>query len=343
MTSVLGIETSCDETAIALVNSSGTIIFEKTFTQDYTNYGGVIPELAARNHMEILPKLLSEALQTKQVTLESFDAIAVTSEPGLIGGLLVGVVFAKTLGSLLNKPVLPINHLEGHLLTARLTNPELEFPYLTLLLSGGHCQIIYAKKLGEYLLLGETRDDALGEAFDKVGRLLGLEYPGGPAVEKLAKLGQENIYQLPKAFYKEKHADFSFSGLKTAVARQLSKEESSDQIRANLAASFQKTVADILQDRLQRALEICQEKNLPLDKVVLAGGVAANLYLKEKLSSFCEKFNKSLITPPIRLCTDNGVMIAWAGLERFLAGERGNYHFSPQSRSPLHKTAKLSE
>jgi N6-L-threonylcarbamoyladenine synthase len=333
MAVILGIETSCDETALAVVDSSRAILVEKTFTQDYARYGGVIPELAARNHLEILPNLVSIALQEKKISLETLDAIAVTSEPGLIGGLLVGVSFAKGLASALKKPCLPINHLEGHLLTARLTHAELEFPYLTLLVSGGHCQILFIKKLGDYLVLGETRDDALGEAFDKTARLLGLDYPGGPALEKLAKSGDPNSYKLPKAFYKENHADFSFSGLKTAVARQLSKETSTPEVKANIAASFQKTVGEILTDRLQAALNICEENNLEFKQLVIAGGVAANLYLKEMIGGFCAKIGKDLIVPPIRLCTDNGVMIAWAGMERFLAGDRGNYSFAPKSRS----------
>jgi N6-L-threonylcarbamoyladenine synthase len=333
MAVILGIETSCDETALAVVDSSRNILVEKTFTQDYARYGGVIPELAARNHLEILPSLVSIALQEKKISLEALDAIAVTSEPGLIGGLLVGVSFAKGLASALKKPCLPINHLEGHLLTARLTHAELEFPYLTLLVSGGHCQILFIKKLGDYLLLGETRDDALGEAFDKTARLLGLDYPGGPALEQLAKSGDPTYYKLPKAFYKENHADFSFSGLKTAVARQLSKENSTPAVKANIAASFQKTVGEILTDRLQAALNICEENNLEFKQLVIAGGVAANLYLKEIIGGFCTKIGKELIVPPIRLCTDNGVMIAWAGMERFLAGDRGNYSFAPKSRS----------
>ena len=332
---VLGIETSCDETAIALLDDKRNILLNDLYSQIkiHAQYGGVIPELAARKHIEILPKLIENTIITGKLRLNEIDAIAVTAGPGLIGGVIVGVMFAKSIASALGKPCIPINHLEGHALTARLTDPTLEFPYLLLLVSGGHCQIIYAKCIGQYQVLGSTRDDAVGEVFDKVAKMLGLSYPGGPIIEKLALNGNPNTYNFPKPFFREKHCNMSFSGIKTAVSRQIIKEsELNDQIIADIAASFQNAIAMTLCDRLERAIENCSEL---FNSVVIAGGVAANQYIASKISELCIKYDKKLVVPPISLCTDNGAMIAWAGVERLHLGCKGSIDFIPRSKWSL--------
>lgn len=332
---VLGIETSCDETAIAVVDQHRNILLNEIYSQIkiHAQYGGVIPELAARKHIEILPKLLENAINNSKLNLNNIDAIAVTAGPGLIGGVIVGVMVAKGIASALSKPCIPVNHLEGHALTARLTDPTLEFPYLLLLVSGGHCQIIYVRGVGNYNILGSTRDDAVGEAFDKVAKMLSLGYPGGPAVEKLALKGDPSSYNFPKAFLKEKHCNMSFSGIKTAVSRQIAKEdELNEEIKANICASFQEAIAITLADRLEIAINSYNEH---FDSVVIAGGVAANRYIASKLSRLCARYNKKLIVPPIGLCTDNGAMIAWAGIERLEINNRWSLNFAPKSRWSL--------
>lgn len=332
---VLGIETSCDETAIAVVDSNRKILLNEVYSQIklHAQYGGVIPELAARNHIEILPKLISEAIHNKRLDLNEMNAIAVTGGPGLIGGVIVGVMVAKGLASALNKPFIAVNHLEGHALTARLTNATLEFPYLLLLVSGGHCQILYAKSLSDYKLLGSTKDDAVGEAFDKVAKMLNLQYPGGPAIEKLSLQGNANAYSFPKAFFRESHCDMSFSGIKTAVARQIAKEDNiTNECKANICASFQKAVFQTLCDRIKSAIAICEKNNMPFDNLVVSGGVAANQNLKYELQILCDQYKKHLIIPPISLCTDNAAMIAWVGIEKLVAGYTSELSFSPRSR-----------
>ena len=332
---VLGIETSCDETAIALIDNNRNILLNEVYSQIkiHEQYGGVVPELAARNHAEILPKLLGNAIDKGKLNLNKIDAIAVTAGPGLIGGVIVGVMVAKGIASALGKPCIPINHLEGHALTARLTDPSLEFPYLLLLVSGGHCQIIYIRSVGCYEILGSTKDDAVGEAFDKVAKMLSLGYPGGPAVEKLALNGNSSTYNFPKSFFKEKHCNMSFSGIKTAVSRQIAKEDHlNDKVKANICASFQEAIATTLADRLEMAINSCNEV---FDSVVIAGGVAANRYIAAKLYELSIRYNKKLVVPPINLCTDNGAMIAWAGIERLNIGYKGNINFAPKSRWSL--------
>ncbi len=331
---VLGIETSCDETAIAVVDQDRNILMNEIYSQIiHSQYGGVIPELAARNHVEILPKLLENAINDGRLNLDNIDAIAVTAGPGLIGGVIVGVMVAKGIASALGKPCIPVNHLEGHALTGRLIDPTLQFPYLLLLVSGGHCQIIYGRGVGNYELLGTTKDDAVGEAFDKAAKMLGLGYPGGPAVEKLALSGNPSSYSFPKAFFKEKHCNMSFSGIKTAVSRQIAKENQlNDNVKANISASFQDAIAVTLADRLEMAIRSCNEA---FDSVVIAGGVAANRYIASKLSEICTMHGKRLVVPPIGLCTDNGAMIAWTGIEKLVVGYKGDINFTPKSRWSL--------
>jgi N6-L-threonylcarbamoyladenine synthase len=332
---ILGIETSCDETAASIVSDSREILSHVVISQvlEHQKFGGVVPEIASRAHLDYLQKITLKAVCDANINISQLDAIAVTAGPGLIGGLLVGLMFAKGLSFALQKPLLAINHLEGHLLTARLTN-DVEFPFLILLVSGGHCQILIAEKIGKYHKLGSTLDDALGEAFDKVAKMLGLGYPGGPAIEKMATNGNEEAYQIPLAMKGRPCCDFSFSGIKTAVKRIIDNEkELNEEVISNICASFQKTVSEILIDRLKNSIK--KANNFPINKLVIAGGVAANQYLFKKISSFMFFYNINTIAPPISLCTDNGAMIAWAGIERFRLGMVDDLNFAPKARWPL--------
>jgi N6-L-threonylcarbamoyladenine synthase len=354
---ILGIETSCDETAVAIVDDQKNILSHALNSQIdlHKKYGGVVPELAARGHVEILDSLILESLKQAKLKLEDIDGFAVTAGPGLIGGVIVGLMAAKTLASVYKKPFIAVNHLEGHALTARLTS-EVEFPYLLLLVSGGHCQILIAKGVGDYLKLGETMDDALGEAFDKVAQMLGLPYPGGPQIEKSALVGNENRFKFSRplidGFLKKDHLfDFSFSGLKTAVRRQIEKligEEFSHFTSAqkitledknDIAASFQKTAAEILINRLENVMnsEFSGERiiDLGLRKLVIAGGVAANRYIFGHLQEWALNHNLEVVTPPINLCTDNAAMIAWAGVEKLRLDMQDDLNFKPRARWAL--------
>lgn len=330
---VLGIETSCDETAAAVVCSDKTILSNIIYSQisDHLPYGGVVPENAARSHLHYLPQVITQALIQANTTLEEIDAIAVTAGPGLIGGVMVGVMTAKAIAAVHEKPFIAINHLEGHALTARLTD-TVPFPFLLLLISGGHCQFILAKSLGCYDILGQTMDDAVGEAFDKTAKLLDLDYPGGPEIETLAKRGNPNRFKLPQPLKGKPGCDLSFSGLKTAVRQLIDCEVKNDQDRADIAASFQTTIANTLCERLTQCLTIHGET---INDLVIAGGVAANHYLREKLIKVAQQFQKRLVVPPPALCTDNAAMIAWAGLERLKAGYLSKLNFSPRPRWPL--------
>lgn len=330
---ILGIETSCDETAASIVNDEREILSHILYSQvkEHLKYGGVVPEIASRSHLLNIQKIVSNALEIANTNLNEIDGIAVTTGPGLIGGLLVGLMFAKGLCYPLSKPLITVNHLEAHVLTARLTNPELSFPYLILLVSGGHCQILQINNVGEYIKFGSTLDDALGEAFDKVAKMLGLGYPGGPIVEKLALDGDENYYKLPQAMKGRNNCDFSFSGLKTAVRLIIEKETLTAKTIANICASFQKTVSEILIDRLKNAIKISNSNN----NLVIAGGVAANQYIFKKVSEAMEYYGLRTIAPPINLCTDNGAMVAWAGVEKLKLGMIDSLNSQPKARWPL--------
>lgn len=345
---ILGIETSCDETAVAIVDDKKNILSNLVISQIdlHKEFGGVVPEIAARSHADILDKLIQKSLSQANLKFKDLDAIAVTAGPGLIGGVIVGLTCAKTIASIHKKPFLAINHLEAHALTIRLTNEKVSFPYLLLLVSGGHCQILLAHGINNYQKIGETIDDALGEAFDKVAQMLGLEYPGGPKIESLAKKGLEDKYNLPKPLFgiKEHNCNFSFSGLKTAVRRLIEKltgEEykhlssssklSEEQI-ADICASFQKTIAEILINRLENSLELIAKMEIKIDNLVIAGGVAANQYLNLKISEFAEKYNLTVLAPTIKLCTDNAAMIAWAGIEKLRLGMQDDLNFKPKAK-----------
>ncbi|PZO80081.1 MAG: tRNA (adenosine(37)-N6)-threonylcarbamoyltransferase complex transferase subunit TsaD [Mesorhizobium amorphae] len=342
---VLGIETSCDETAAAVVrrdaDGHGTILSDIVLSQtaEHEAFGGVVPEIAARAHAEALDGVVEAALRDAGVLLNDLDAVAVSAGPGLAGGLLVGLMTAKALAAVAKLPLLPLNHLEGHALTARLTD-GVEFPFLLLLASGGHTQILAVRGLGDYERYATTIDDAAGEAFDKVGKLLGLPYPGGPAVERMARSGDARRWDFPRPLKGTDRPDFSFSGLKTAVRQAAEAAQPlSDQDVADLCAGFQAAVADALSDRTMLALrrfrrEFPDHAALTL---VAAGGVAANNTLRACLEEACAAHGFRFLAPPLRLCGDNGAMIAWAGAERVAAGmlEPDAMQFAPRTRWPL--------
>ncbi|MDO1584014.1 tRNA (adenosine(37)-N6)-threonylcarbamoyltransferase complex transferase subunit TsaD [Rhizobium oryzicola] len=341
---ILGIETSCDETAASVVvrhpDGQGEIVSDVVLSQleEHSAFGGVVPEIAARAHVEALDGLIEEALTRAGVTLADVDAIAATSGPGLIGGLLVGLMTGKAIARASGKPLYAVNHLEGHALTARLTD-GLSFPYLMLLVSGGHTQLVLVKGVGDYERWGTTIDDALGEAFDKTAKLLGLPYPGGPAVEKAACMGDATRFDFPRPLVGESRLDFSFSGLKTAVRQAATAiQPLTEQDIADICASFQRAISRTLKDRIGRGLARFSERfpDLPEPALVVAGGVAANLVLRSTLEELCRDHRFRFIAPPLRLCTDNAAMIAWAGLERMAAGMPDDpLAVAPRSRWPL--------
>ena len=311
MALVLGIESSCDETAAALVDGERRILAQRIASQDdrHAPYGGVVPEIAARAHAELLAPLIEGVLGDAGKSLADCDAIAATAGPGLIGGVIVGLVTAKALAMASDKPLIAINHLEGHALSPRLADPALEFPYALLLVSGGHCQILRVAGVGEYQRLATTIDDALGEAFDKTAKILGLGYPGGPAVEALARGGDPAAVPLPRPLVGSRDPHFSFAGLKSAVLRA---HESGKFGKVDIAASFQQAAIECIEDRLQRALETMDE----VSALVVAGGVAANARIRGSLESIAASRELRFVAPPPALCTDNAAMIAWAGIER---------------------------
>ncbi|MCY1665676.1 tRNA (adenosine(37)-N6)-threonylcarbamoyltransferase complex transferase subunit TsaD [Rhizobium sp. SL86] len=341
---ILGIETSCDETAAAIVvrhpDGRGEIVSDVVLSQldEHSAFGGVVPEIAARAHVDALDGLIEEALARAGITLEDIDAVAATAGPGLIGGLLVGLMTGKAIAMAAKKPLYAVNHLEGHALTARLTD-GLSFPYLMLLVSGGHTQLVLVKGVGDYERWGTTIDDALGEAFDKTAKLLGLPYPGGPAVEKAALTGNPERFDLPRPLVGEARLDFSFSGLKTAVRQAATAiQPLTEQDIADICASFQRAISRTLKDRIGRGLARFRER-FPQESqpaLVVAGGVAANQVIRDTLQALCQQHGFRFIAPPIRLCTDNAAMIAWAGLERMAAGLADDpISVAPRSRWPL--------
>jgi N6-L-threonylcarbamoyladenine synthase len=344
---ILGIETSCDETAAAVVDSDKNILSNYVLSQsEHEVFGGVVPEIAARAHMDHLDTLVKKALSEANTTLDQLDGVAVTSGPGLIGGVLVGVMMAKAIARIHNLPYLAINHLEGHALTPRLTEDNLNFPYLLLLVSGGHTQILVVKGVGDYEELGTTIDDALGEAFDKTAKLLGLGYPGGPAVEAYAKECKDvdaalERFPLPRSMVGREGFDMSFSGLKTAVRRHVEKlspgERSDESTIADLCAAFQTTIGAILKKRVGKAMEFFLENHAPANtpSLVISGGVAANLYLRNILTELTNQHKMRFAAPPVKLCSDNAVMIAWAGLERLERDMISDINTAPRPRWPL--------
>ena len=303
----LGIETSCDETAIAVYDSEQGIIGESVFSQIkmHAEYGGVVPELASRDHCVKIISVLKEAI--KDVDLKSIDQVAYTSGPGLLGALLIGESFAQGISSALNIPLIPINHLEGHLMSPVMEFPEITTPYISLLVSGGHSMIVDVKDRGDYQILGQSQDDAVGEAFDKVGKLLGLPYPGGPHIEKLALKGNPKSYDFPRPMIHSDNLDLSFSGLKTSVLYTVRDIENiTDQIKADIAASFQQAVIDVLTKKIKKSVELSGRSN-----VIIAGGVAANKALRETIKELESVLNIRVYYPSLKYCGDNAAMIAF--------------------------------
>lgn len=339
---ILGIETSCDETAVAIVDSDHNILAHNVLSQleEHLPYGGVVPEIAARAHLDHLDGLVAKTMAEAGIAYADLDGIAATAGPGLIGGVMVGLMTAKALALATNKPLIAINHLEAHALTARLTN-DVKLPFLLLLVSGGHCQILRVQDIGDYELLGQTIDDAVGEAFDKVAKMMGLPYPGGPHLEKLlvhANPANAAKIELPRPLLKKKHADFSFAGLKTAVRQLIGTRELSLQEKADLSLAFHQCVAEILIDRLSQGLKMIDLTQIKT--LVVAGGVAANQYLCQALKEFCAARNLTMVAPPIALCTDNAAMIAWAGIEKLQRGETHDMAIAARPRWPLHSGGK---
>ena len=345
---VLGIETSCDETAAAVVNDDRRILSNIVRSQHdaHQPYGGVVPEIAARAHVEVADEIVHQAMAQAGVEFGDLDGVAATGGPGLIGGVMVGVMTAKAIAYRWRRPFIAVNHLEAHALTVRLTGGAdggtVAFPYLLLLVSGGHCQLLVVEGLGQYRRLGTTVDDALGEAFDKMAKMLGLGYPGGPAIEARAVPGDAMRFDLPRPMRGREGCHFSFSGLKTKVRQTiegLPEGPLQDQDIDDLCASFQRAAADVLIDRCQHALQEFERICPTGGPLVAAGGVAANTYLNGRLKEFTESHGIDLIAPPPALCTDNGAMIAWAGIEHLSAGRHDDLSFAPRPRWPLDPTA----
>lgn len=341
---VLGIETSCDETAVALVRDDRRVLSAQLFSQlaEHAPFGGIVPEIAARAHLERLDLLIARALEESGMSLGELAAVAATAGPGLIGGLSVGLLTAKMLALVHDKPLIAVNHLEAHALTARFTD-GLAFPYLLLLVSGGHCQLQLVHGVGAYSRLGTTLDDAVGEAFDKLAKMLGLGYPGGPKIEAHARNGNPHRFPLPRPMVGEKHCNFSFSGLKTAVRRlvlELGSAALDPQNLADLCASFEQAVAEILADRTRRALARARELTGATPPLVVAGGVAANQRIAAALRALAEEWQVRIVVPPPPLCTDNGTIVAWAGIERLELGLVDPLDVPARPRWPLDPKAE---
>jgi N6-L-threonylcarbamoyladenine synthase len=339
---VLGLESSCDETAAAVLAPDGRILAEAVLSQEeeHAVFGGVVPEIAARAHLSVLPGLAERVLARAGIGFADLGAVAATSGPGLIGGLIVGASFGKGVAIARGLPFVAVNHLEAHALTARLPGllPEgaPAFPYLLLLLSGGHCQCVAVEGLGRYRQLGTTLDDAVGEAFDKAAKLLGLPWPGGPHLERLAESGDPEAVPLPRPLLGRPGCDFSFSGLKTAVARAVAQGTARP---ADIAASFQAAVATVLADRARHALAMAPGATA----LVVAGGVAANRTVRAALADVARKAGVPMLAPPLRYCTDNAVMVAWAGIERLRLGLVDSLAHAPRPRWPLAELSSPSE
>jgi len=342
---VLGIETTCDETAVSVVECNqegeGRILSNEILSQikAHQAYGGVVPEIAARAHVEVVDILVRQALSVAGLKLSDMDGIAAAAGPGLIGGVMVGLTTGKALALVAKKPFLAVNHLEAHALSPRLTD-GVRFPFILLLASGGHSQILFVRGVGDYVRIGTTIDDAIGEAFDKVAKMLGLPYPGGPEVEKRALLGNQEQFAFPRPMQGRQEPNFSLSGLKTAVrieAEKIAPLTTTD--IHNLCASFQAAIVDVVADRMKMALRVVRADFAEPTAIVIAGGVAANLAMREALQRLASQNGLPLVAPPIALCTDNGAMIAWAGIERLRLGLVDGLDTPPRARWPLEAKA----
>ena len=341
----LGIETSCDETAAAVIreNDEGTadILSNVVSSQieEHKKFGGVVPELAARAHLENIEYIIDTALKQSGTAINEIDGVAATAGPGLIVCLTVGLNIGKSIAAFSNKPLIGVNHLEGHALSPGL-NEKIKFPYLLLLISGGHSQYLIVKDINKYEQLGTTIDDALGEAFDKTAKMLDLGYPGGPNVEKFSKEGDENFYKLPEPIINKAGCNLSFAGLKTAVLRESKKINGDVKLKYNLAASFQKTINKILYKKTKIAVEMFKEKTKKKNfQLIVAGGVAANKTIRENLTQLSNEMNFEIIYPDLKFCGDNASMIAWAGIQRFKKDLIDDLNITAKSRWPLDKEA----
>ena len=334
MSVILGLESSCDDSAVALVTSDRRILAQAVVGQNAAHqpYGGVVPEIAARAHVEILPDLIHKVFDEAKLSVADVHAVAATAGPGLIGGVMVALLAGKGLALAAGKPLIAVNHLEGHALSPRLVDPDLDFPYLLLLVSGGHCQLLEVRAVGDYRRLATTIDDAAGEAFDKAAKLLGLGYPGGPAIEELARTGDATAVPLPRPLVGSGEPHFSFAGLKSAVQRAVASGEHRPE---DIAASFQQAVVDCLVDRTALAV---RESDAPA--LVVAGGVAANHAIRTALADLAKREGRQFSVPPGWLCTDNAAMIAWAGAERFAAGLCDGLDAPARARWPLDESAE---
>ena len=336
---VLGIETSCDETAAAVVDETRRVRANVVLSQiaKHRPYGGIVPEIAARAHLDSLDGVIARAMAEAGVGFDALDGVAATGGPGLIGGVIVGVMTGKAIAAARRLPFIAVNHLEGHALTARLTH-DVAFPYLVLLATGGHCQLLVVEGVGRYRRLGTTVDDAVGEAFDKAAKMMGLGFPGGPEVEARAKGGNARRFALPRPLKGRPGCDFSFSGLKTALRQAIAglpPDALAERDVADLCASVQAAIVEVMEDRTSHAIDAFRARHAAGDTLVVAGGVAANTALRESLSRLAARAGLRFVAPPQALCTDNGAMIAWAGLERLRLGLVDGLDFAPRPRWPL--------
>ncbi|MBR4891951.1 MAG: tRNA (adenosine(37)-N6)-threonylcarbamoyltransferase complex transferase subunit TsaD [Alphaproteobacteria bacterium] len=344
----LGIESSCDETSAAIVDSDRNILSHIIYSQipEHQKFGGVVPELAARAHILAIDEVIKQTLAAAGKTIEDIDVVAATAGPGLIGGVLVGWMAATGIAQSANKPLVAVNHLEGHALVPRLCatladgankNVSVDFPYVLMLASGGHCQILLVHGVGKYELIGQTLDDSAGEAYDKVAKMLGLGYPGGPIVDKRAQNGKPDAFAFPRPLCDKPNCDFSFSGIKTAARTFLDKADGalSDEYIDDFCASFQAAVVDCIVNRLTNAMRDARVKAVAPKTLVVAGGVAKNSAIRSAMELLAQKYNMTFAAPPMNLCTDNGAMIAWAGLENWRVGKIVTEPVAPRPRWPL--------
>jgi len=336
---VFSIETSCDETSVCLINTNKEVLSHIIYSQkEHQDFGGVIPELASRSHLQILQRISRQALKDANIKVENIDLFSATVGPGLIGGLLVGSIFAKGLAIGLNKPFVPINHLEGHLLSPTFNN-KVSYPYIAFLLTGGHTQIYIIKDINNYELLGETLDDAVGEAFDKVGKLLNMPYPGGPKIEEIAKNGDENFYSLPHPLIKDKNFNFSFSGIKTAVSLIVKKNNlENEKFKSNIAASFQKTVAAIFVKKFHLVLNYLKKNDIKIHHLALVGGVAANKYIFNEMDKIAKLESCNIIIPTKDMLSDNAAMIGWACIQKYSINNFSDINFKANPRLSIEET-----
>ena len=335
---VFAVETSCDETSVCILDKSKTILSHIVYSQkDHKIFGGVIPELASRAHLQILQKISKDALNEAKKEISDIDLFCSTCGPGLIGALLVGSTFTKSLAIGTKKPFIPINHIEGHILSTTFSN-KVEYPFVSFVLTGGHTQIYLINGVNNYVLLGETLDDAIGEAFDKVAKLLKLPYPGGPEIEKIAKNGNEIKFELPEPLKKKKDLNFSFSGIKTATSLIVLKQKNfNEKFISDLAASFQKTITDILISKIRLTIKYLNKKNIHISQISLVGGVAANEYIYGAIKNVATKYSCSVIMPPKYMLSDNAAMIGWACIQKYSKKKYNDIFFKANPRLTIKK------